>query len=169
MLGEDAAPDGRRVRRAARRGGHVGQVRGAERDRERFVDALEHLVHAAWLGSVAVLEVVGAGARHLEQRPLERADRLGHGDLAGRAREAVAAGLPAGRAHEARSTQVTDELLEISVRHLLAARDLGQREAALTLVPGERDEDPDAVLGAGADLHSGSSLTLTSSPSITVW
>ena len=124
---------------------------------------------AARLRPIAVLEVADAGARHLEDRPLEGADRVGHGDLGGRSGQPVAAGLAAGRGHQPGPAQVADELLEVGVRQLLAPRDLGEREAAvLALGARQRDEDADAVLGAGADLHRSSSLTRTSSPTTSV-
>src|SRR5688500_2526284 len=126
MLGGPPAPHLGWIWWASRRGDDLREVGGAERRGERLVHALEHLVHAAGLRPVAVLEVFGAGARHLEKRPLEGANRIGHGDLTCRSREAVAAGLAARRADEPGPAQVADELLEIGVRQLLPLRDLGE-------------------------------------------
>ncbi len=131
-----------------------------ERGGEGFVDALEDLVDAARLRPVAVLEVIGARARHLEQRALERADRVGHGDLGRGPREAIAARLAARGRDQAGATKVTDQLLQVGVGKPLALRDGGQRQAGVVLAESrQRDEDPDAVLGARADLH-----RLTASP-----
>src|SRR5688572_12468426 len=170
MLGGPPAPHLGWIWWAARRGDDLREVGGAQGHGERLVHALEYLVHAARLRPVAVLEVFGAGARHLEKRSLEGANGIGHGDLACRPREAIATRLPPRRADQTRPTQVADELLEIGVRQLLALRDLREREASLVLAqPTERDEDADAVFGAGADLHDDqSSLTRTSSPSTKV-
>ena len=138
MSGRASPPNRGRVGWAAGRRGHLGQVRRAQRQAERLVDPLEHLVDAARLGPVAVLEVGGAGARHLEQRALERADRVGHVDLAGRTGQPVATGLAARGGHEIGAPQVPDELLEVGVGQLLALGDLGQRQAAVVLRPRQR-------------------------------
>ena len=110
---------------------------------------------------------VDAGTRHLEDRALESADGIRHGDLGGRAGEAVAPGLAASRGDQARATEVAYQLLEVGVRQLLATGNLGQGQApVLAIVACQGDEDADAVLGAGADLHSLLNLTRTS-PSTT--
>ena len=117
---------------------------------------------AARLRPIAVLEVVDAGAWHLEQRALERADGIGHGDLGRGAGEPIAARLAARGGDEAGAPQVTDQLLQVGVGQPLALRDRGQRQAGVVLAePRQRDEDPDAVLGARADLH-----RLTASPGL---
>src|SRR5688500_13426057 len=127
MPGGPTSPHLGWIRWAARRGDDLRQIGGAKRHGKRLVHALEDLVDAARLWPVAVLEVFGAGARHLEERALEGADRIGHGDLACRSRQAVPARLASRRADEPGPAQVADKLLQIGVRQLLALRDLGER------------------------------------------
>ena len=90
------------------------------------MDALEELVDAAGLRPIAGLEVVGARARHLEQRALQDPDRVRHADLLGGTRQLVATRLSARRTHQAGTAKLADELLEVWVRQLLAAGDAGQ-------------------------------------------
>src|SRR5688500_15306758 len=106
MLGGPPAPHLGWIWWAARRGDDLREVGGAKRHGERLVDALEDLVHAARLRPVAVFEVLGAGARHLEKRPLERPYRIGHGNVACRSGQAVASGLAARRADEPGPAQI---------------------------------------------------------------
>ncbi len=87
----------------------------------------------------------------------------------GGSREPVAAALAAGRGHQLGPAQVADDVLAVGVRQLLAARDLADGLAALVDGAGQRDEDADAVFGAGGDLHdASSSRTRTSSPTTSV-
>src|SRR5918999_4603160 len=142
---------------------HLGQRGRPQRTVERLVDALEDLVNAARLRTVAGLEGRGPRAGHLEQRALERAHGIGHADFGRGTGQRVAARGPPGGLHQAGAAQVAHQLLEVRVRQLFAPGDLGEREAGAVRLARQRGEDPDAVLGATADLHPYSS-TWTSSP-----
>ena len=82
-------------------------------------------------------------------RALQRLDDLGHRDLAGGAREQVAAARAAARVDQAGLAQARDEVLEIGERQPVVLGDLRQRDRLLAGAPSELDHHAHAVLGLG--------------------
>src|SRR4051795_12565571 len=96
---------------------------------------------------------VGGDALDGGDRPLERLDDLGHGDLLGVAGEQVAAARAAPALDQPRLAQAGDEVLQIGQRQPVGLGDLGQRNGRLAVARGELDEDADAVFGLGGEHH----------------
>jgi hypothetical protein len=120
-------------------------------------------VDRARLAAVAVLGAGHPGARHLQQRAVQGSDGAGQADLLGGHGEPITAGLTPGGGNEAGPAEIGHELLEVGMGQPLAAGDGGQRKRCAVVGAGQGQQDANAVLGTGPDLHGRS--TITSSPS----